>query len=413
MSTKSAAIALLALCEVAAMAVWFSAAAIAPGLVADFGLSAGGAGWLTSLVQLGFVVGALGIAVTGLADRVDPRALFSVGALTAALANLTLLIAPPETIAALTSRFVVGACMAGVYPIGLKIAAGWARPGDAGRRGDLGLLAGILVGALALGSAAPHLAQAIGGAPWRPTLLATSALSAAAGLAIWLTPLGPIGKPAATFRAADALALWREPALRLVNLGYLGHMWEIYAAWAWLAVFVEASYRLSGGGLFGIEDAAVASRVTTFVSIGIAGGLSCVLAGAIADRIGRTRLTSGAMVISGACALGSAAVFGAAPELVFALCFLWGFTIVADSAQFSAAAAELAPPDRVGTILTAQTCGGFLLTIVTIQAAPIWAEAIGWRYAFAPLALGPIVGVIAMLRLRARPEAARLAGGRG
>lgn len=408
---KAAALSLLALCEVGALAVWFSGAAVAPSLAEAFALSPVDAGRLTSFVQLGFVLGALASAMSGLADRVDPRALMSGGALLAAAANAALLIAPPDSAAALLSRLVVGACMALVYPVGMKLAAGWARPG---RGGDLGLVVGLLVGALTLGSAAPHLAHLLGGVDWRATVIATSALTGLSGLFVVFVRLGPAlrGGPARRFRVGDALTLWRDPALRLANLGYLGHMWELYAVWAWIAVFLEASFQASGAAPFGLEGPSDAARITAFAAMGIAGAVGCAAAGVLADRIGRTRLTAGAMAISGACALLAGAVFGGPPALMALLALIWGLTIAADSAQFSAAAAELAPPDRVGTVLTAQTCGGFLLTILTIQGAPLLAEAIGWRWAFAPLALGPALGVIAMLRLRARPEAARLAGGR-
>jgi len=299
------------------------------------------------------------------------------------------------------ARFAVGMCMAGIYPVGMKMASSWAER-------DLGLLVAILVGALTLGSASPHLINAFGGVDWRFTIAAASLSAAAAGLLVNLVALGPRRAAAPKFSPALVATAFRAPALRLANFGYLGHMWELYAMWAWIGLFLEASFRLDAAG----HDPAFLARVAAFAVIGVGGLIGCLAGGWIADRQGRTTLTMGAMAASGACALAVGLLFGGNPLLLGALCMIWGATIVADSAQFSASVAELSPPGLVGTMLTAQTCAGFLLTLCTIHLMPLLVDAAGWRWAFMPLALGPFLGVWAMARLRAMPEARLLAGGR-
>jgi MFS family permease len=349
-------------------------------------------------VAIGFVAGTFASATTGLADRMDPRRLFCAAALVAAVANAATVVADPAGWGVVGLRMVVGACSAGIYPVGMKLASTWA-----GR--DMGLLVGILVGALTLGSASSFLVAGLGNLDWRVPLLVASACAVLAGVLILRFPLGPRLLQASVFRPAMALAAWRDPSLRLANFGYLGHMWELYAMWAWVGVFLDASFTASGveGGL--------AAKLATASVIG-AGALGSLGGGLFADRFGRTTLTILAMLVSGGCAAFAGLLFGGNPVWLVALCLIWGVAVVADSAQFSASVIELAAPELVGTMVTVQTCFGFLLTILTIHLIPEVAGAIGWRFAFTVLAIGPAFGAWSMWRLRRHPDSMRIAGGR-
>ena len=398
--SKLASITIIAVCQVMAMALWFSASAVVPALAAEFHLSGFAQAALTSGVQAGFVLGCLASAMLGLADRIDPRRFFAASASVAAAANVLLLVIDPATWVVPALRVLTGICMAGVYPVGMKLASTWAKD-------DMGLMVGILVGALTLGSASPYLFNAIGGIDWRVPLAASSATALGAAILIGLAGLGPNRAPAPRFDPSAALTAWRDVPLRLANLGYLGHMWELYAMWAWIGVFFGASFAVTSPA----DVAPTQAKLAAFATIGV-GAIGCVGAGLLADRLGRTTLTIAAMAASGTCAATIGFLFGGNPAPLVALALVWGVSIVADSAQFSASIAELADRDRVGTMLTVQTALGFTLTLATIHLMPYLIDALGWRFTFMPLAIGPALGVWAMARLRAHPRSVALAGGR-
>jgi MFS family permease len=395
-------LAVLAAAELLAMAPWFSASAVAPTLTRVWHLTPAGTAWLTISVQLGFVAGALVSAVLTLADRWSARRLVVGSAALAAVATVCVALAPGPGVG-IACRMLTGAALAGVYPPGMKIVAGWFHEGR-------GWAIGILVGALTLGSAVPHLVRwAAPPEAWRFVLGVAAASALAGGLLVLAVPHdGPFAAPSPPFSWSAAPRILRDRAVLLANLGYLGHMWELYAMWTWMAVFVAASERLRRGSS---ADTTALAALVTFAVVG-SGAIGCWLGGKYADRWGRTTVTVWAMALSGSCAIAVGLLFGQPLLLLAPLLLVWGVAVVADSAQFSTAVSELAPADYVGTALTLQTSMGFLLTCATIYLLPAVAAAVGWRWSMSVLALGPALGVWAMLALRRRPEAAWLAGGR-
>ena len=381
------------------LTLWFSASAAAPQLEADWGLTSGETAGLTLAVQIGFVLGALGSAVFAIADIIPARRLFLLSALVGAGANAALLgLGAGDVDIAFLLRLVTGVALAGVYPSGLKVMAGWFRHGR-------GMAMGLLVGALTVGSAGPHLIRGFGFG-WQGVLTGSSLLALGGGLMMFLlVEDGPYETSRQAFSWRHIGAVVGNRGIRLATYGYLGHQWEVYAMWTWTAAFLSASALE-----FGVGDGFVPTA--TFVVIAV-GGLGAWLAGIAADRSGRTIVAGGSMAISGSCALVTPLVFGLSPWLVVPFFMVWGFAVVADSAQFSAMVTETAADTYRGTALTLQIAVGFLLTLVTIRGVPLMADAWGWRWAFPWLALGPALGILAMVRLKRSPEAAYLAGGLG
>jgi MFS family permease len=389
---------LVAAILVLATSVWFATAAVVPSLISAWRISPADASWLTTAVQLGFVTGAVSSAAVNLADRMRISALIATAS---ALAGATTLLVPllaHDLAWALPLRFLTGFALAGVYPPGVKLTASWFQSGR-------GLAMGLLIGAMTLGSGTPQFVNGVGTLPWQGVLIVTAALAFVAALLALRLREGPHLQRGARLRPAYVLEMFADRRQRLVNFGYFGHMWELYAFWTWLPAYLAASltaWQADAGGRVTVGLAA-------FAVIGVAGAAGALIGGAAARRLGSERVALWAMVVSGGCSALSGLIFGAPPWLLAPLLCLWGLAVTADSAQFSAALSDATDARYVGTALTVQYAIGFLITIATIRLLPTVADAIGWRWALTVLTLGPISGVLAMRGLvRRRPVAPSL-----
>lgn len=393
------ALVLLAITLVLSMTTWFSAAAVIPQLREEWGLSSGEAAWLVIALQLGFVGGALVSSLLNLSDLIQPRHVILGGSMGAALANGLLVVAGGLAVG-VALRFATGFFLAGVYPPALKLLATWFRR----RRGTA---LGILVGAIVLGQAMPHLINGLGGLDWHAVIWVTCIQTAIGGLiAEFLVKDGPFPFPKATFDPAQTWRVFANRGVRLASFGYFGHMWELFAMYAWFLLFFSEALSVRG-----IPGGSVPAFATfTVISVGAIG---CWAGGILGDRWGRTRTTALMMGVSASCCVLIGLLFGSNPWLLLLLALVWGFTVVADSAQFSVMVTELADQAYVGTALTLQLAVGFVITVITIWLIPSLADAVGWRWTFASLAPGPLLGTLAVLRLKSLPESSRLAGGQG
>jgi MFS family permease len=386
---------LLAIVVILTMTTWFSASAVIPQLRESWSLSDGEAAWLTVAVQLGFVVGALTSSIFNLSDLISPMRLLTFGATGAALANIGI-VAVEGPGAAIALRGLTGFFLALVYPSALKQAATWFRR-------SRGVALGVLVGAVTVGSAMPHLVNGLGGLDADVVLVVTTTLTLVGAALAFGVQDGPYPFPRAAFDPRQIGRVFSNRGVRLASLGYFGHMWELYAMWAWFLLF----FRTTSDNATGSGPAFV-----TFAVIGI-GGLGCFAGGVLGDRWGRTKTTATMMALSAACSVLIGLLSTTATVVVLLVALVWGFAVVADSAQFSTMVTELADQAYVGTALTLQLAVGFTLTVATIWLVPMWEESFGWRWAFAFLAPGPIIGALVMLRLRSLPEAEAIAAGRG
>ena len=385
---KAGSMALLMLAQVLVLSLWFISAATMPGMLAEVAISPARQAALSSGVQIGFVGGALVSAVLGLADRFDPRALFAGCAVLAAAANAALPVLPVGGDLAIALRVLTGLLLAGVYPVGMKMAAGW------GLR-DRGFLVGLLVGALTLGSSLPHLLAGLGGADWRVTVYLSTGGALIGGVVVLAVALGPYHARAQGFSLSAVTLAWTDRRIRRAYGGYLGHMWELYALWAWMPVAAAASF---AGRMSAAEAQGLATWVT-FAAIGL-GAVSAVWAGWVAGRFGKANVALWSLVASLLAGLATAASFGGPWGLTAGLFVLWGIAVIPDSAQFSALVADAAPPELAGSLMTLQTALWFLLTFGTVQFAPVLAAEVGWQAVLAALALGPALGIAAIWALR-------------
>lgn len=389
---------LLTVALVLGISTWFSATAVVPQLTQEWGLSSTGKAWLTISVILGFVAGALFSSALNVADRVRPQLVMALGAIGAGVANLGLIWATGIELG-VALRFATGFCLAFVYPPSFKLISTWYRAGR-------GTALGVLAAGIIIGNALPHLANALGGIDWHGVIYATTVMSILGAVVALLVRDGPFAFPSSKFDPRQVGLVFSNRGVRLASIGYFCHMWELFAMAAWFLVFF-GDHLIAGG-----DDATPTAAIVTFlvISTGAAGSW---VGGIVADRWGRTNLTALMLTISGLCAVGIGLLFNGPTWILIVVGVIWGFTVVADSAQFSAIVTEVGDQSYVGTALTMQIAIGFTISAATIWIIPIAEEAFTWRWAFAVLALGPAIGVAAMLRLKNLPEAARIAGGRG
>ena len=376
----------LVLSQFAGTSLWFAGNAVVGDLQRQWGLPDAALGYVTSAVQLGFIAGTLAFAFLAIADRYSPRRVFLAASLAGALANASALLADGSLSALLGCRFAAGFFLAGIYPVGMKIASGWYRE-------DLGKALGFLVGALVLGTAFPHLLKGLGQAwPWQAVLLSVSALAVLGGIAMYtLVPDGPYLVKGARFDPTALAAVFRAPAFRASAFGYFGHMWELYAFWAFLPAALAARGDLGATPLWAFAVIA-------------AGALGCAAGGVMSLRFGSARVATAQLAFSGACCALSPLLFEAPAPLFAAVLLAWGVAVVGDSPQFSALNAANAPRDRVGSALTIGNCIGFAVSIASIELLNALARALPVQWLFVALLPGPVAGLIAMRPLLRRRD---------
>jgi MFS family permease len=381
----------IVLSQFAGTAVWFAGNAVLGDLQLALGLPDAALGYVTSAVQLGFIAGTLTFAFFAIADIASPRLVFCACALAGAAANAASFALAEGLSSLLALRFATGFFLAGVYPVGMKIAAGWYRSG-------LGNALGFLVGALVLGTAFPHLLKGLGQAlPAQQVMYGVSALAAAGGLAMLaLVPDGPHLAQGARFDPRALAAIFGVARFRASAFGYFGHMWELYAFWAFTPLVIAAHAAARG-------EAAPAVSLWTFAVIAV-GGLGCVAGGLVSLRLGSARVAFAQLAASGACCLASPLLFYAPTPLFLAFLLFWGIVVVGDSPQFSALNAANAPRALLGSALTIANCIGFAITIGSIELLNALAGPLGAPWLFLLLAPGPALGLAALLPLLREPR---------
>nr|WP_304214333.1 MFS transporter [Fredinandcohnia onubensis] len=377
---------LISLAMLGTMTTWFSMTAVLPTLMDLWGLSSSQVSYITIMVNLGFIIGSLVSAFLNLPDRIEPHILFFWSAILAGVTTILTALLAKSLIVALIIRFFTGVALSGVYGPGMKLVSTWFK----GRRG---MALGLVVGALTIGSAGPHFFKGIGFSSWELVLLITGICSILSGFLMLLVKVGPYPLPTGNFDPNAIPRAFKNRKVRLANFGYFGHMWELYAMWSWFGIFLSESFRTSG-----IFNFSTSASIVTFVVIG-SGFFGAWFGGFFADRIGREKVTLWSLGVSGSITLIIGFFFGSSPWIIAILGIIWGVSIIADSAQFSALITEHSDQRYVGSSLTIQLALGYVFTIIVIFLVPLIESIIGWKYTFIILLPGPIIGFLSMYRL--------------
>ena len=379
----------IGLSELFALSLWYSASVIAPELIEIWNLSSNSEAWLSASVPIGFVIGALFSSYFGVPDRFNPRKVFAISAFIGAILN-ALLILVDYAFFGILLRILTGITLAGVYPIAVKILSQWFPQ-------KRGFAIGILIAALTLGSSLPHfVVMFFSSLNWKLVIICTSVLALLSAIIVtYILEDAPIISEKSPFSLKLIKKVVTNKPVMLANYGYFGHMWELYAMWTWLPAFLTASF-----SAYSPEFPHWFIALSSFISIGIAGGIGCVVGGLISDKIGRANLTIISMFISAICSILIGFTFGQFIWITLIICIIWGMSVISDSAQFSAAVSEIAEVEYVGTALTFQMCIGFLITIFSINLIPIIQRIVGWEWVFTILAIGPILGIVFMVKYR-------------
>jgi len=367
---------LIILSQFACTTIWFAGNAVMADLQQDWRLPEGSLGYVTSAVQIGFIIGTLIFAILAIADRFSPRKVFFACALAGGGASLGVALIPESFEGLLLLRFLTGFFLAGIYPVGMKIATGWFAEG-------LGRALGYLVGALVLGTALPHLLRALGAdLPWEYVIVSVSGLAIAGGtIMVFFVPDGPHLPAASPFNPGALRAAFQVPGFRASAFGYFGHIWAFLPVWL-------AAYAIHTGAALNIP-------LWSFIIIAI-GFFGCAIGGYFSTRFGSAKVASVQLAVSGLCCLASPIAFTLNPMLGLMFMLLWGITVIGDSPQFSALNAVTAPKAYVGSALTIANCIGFSITVVSIQLLSTLAEVVGPQYLFLALAPGPVFGLLAL-----------------
>lgn len=364
--------------------LWFAGNGVMSDLMVNFDLKSSALGHLTSAVQFGFIFGTLIFAVLTIADRFSPSKVFLTCALLGSLFNISVIWDGNSLASILSLRFITGFFLAGIYPVGMKIAADYYEKG-------LGKSLGFLVGALVVGTAFPHLAKEMTGTfPWKSVLVLTSSLAVLGGLLmLTMVPDGPYRKSRNKLDLSAFFDVFQNPKFRSASFGYFGHMWEMYAFWAFVPIILKTYSMEHPGTIFNIP-------LWSFLIIGV-GGFACVLGGYLSQTWGTKRIAFAALLLSSACCLLSPLIFATQSEMLFkGFLLFWGMVVIADSPLFSTLVAQNVKAEIKGTALTIVNCIGFSITIISIQLLNILQDSMNPMYMYTILALGPIFGLIAL-----------------